>query len=547
MVGPRQVLRFAHINWVLLRYGLDEVLLGAPWLRPLRFLRYLRPWALFQLRHAPAPVRLRKALEDLGPIFVKFGQMLSTREDFLPLAYAEEMAKLQDQVPPFPGRMARRRLQTIYGQNISQVFDEFDETPLASASVAQVHAARLATGEEVVVKLLRPGIARTIEDDLSLMHLFARLAAVYLAEARRMHVVEVVKEYDRIIHAELDLVQEGSNAAQLKRNFEDSPLLYIPTVHWNYTRPGVLVLEHVGGIPVDDLGALEKAGVDMRQLAENGVDIFFTQVFRHNFFHADMHPGNLFVDASDPAFPTYIAVDFGICGALDPEDQRFLAEIFFAFFNRDYERVAVLHVESGWVPKGTRVIEFAGAIRTVCEPIFNKPLKDISFAQLLLRLFETERRFNMEIQPQLTLLQKTLLHVEGLGRKVYPELDLWSSARPFLEEWMRNRAGPRAAWNSLQKELPRLAPALMETPKLVHTALTELLDGDIEETGQKLTKQLREEIIAERIARRRGHAGAALVVAAAVLLGLSWQPSWAVWVIGAVGLALALFPTLKHG
>jgi ubiquinone biosynthesis protein len=547
MVGPRQLLRFARINWVLLRYGLDEVLLGAPWLRPLRFLRYLRPWALFQMRHAPAPVRLRKALEDLGPIFVKLGQMLSTREDFIPPAYALELAKLQDEVPPFSGRLARRRLEAIYGQNISRVFAEFNETPLASASIAQVHEARLKSGEEVVVKILRPGIGRTIADDLSLMHLFAHLAERYLAEARRMGVVQVVREYDRIIHTELDLVQEGSNAAQLKRNFEDSELLYIPEVHWDYTRPGVLALERVGGTPVDDLETLARAGVDMRQLAENGVDIFFTQVFRHNFFHADMHPGNLFVDTSDPAFPTYIAVDFGICGTLDPEDQRYLAEIFFAFFKRDYDKVAELHVESGWVPKGTRVSEFAAAIRAVCEPIFNKPLKDISFAQLLMRLFETERRFDMPIQPQLTLLQKTLLHVEGLGRKVYPDLDLWTSAQPYLEEWMRDHLGPRGAWNTLQKELPQLGQVLLETPKLLHTTLNEVLNGDVEKMGERLTRQLRNEIIAERIARRRGHAGGALVVAAGVLLGLAWQPSWASWTIGAVGLALVLFPSFKHG
>ncbi|MDN5864549.1 MAG: ubiquinone biosynthesis regulatory protein kinase UbiB [Gammaproteobacteria bacterium] len=547
MVGPRQVLRFARINWVLLRYGLDEVVLGAPWLRPFRFLRYLRPWALFQLRHQPAPVRLRKALEDLGPIFVKLGQMLSTREDFLPATYAEELAKLQDQVPPFSTRLVRRRLQTAYGQKLKELFSEFDETPLASASVAQVHAARLPSGEKVVVKLLRPNITRTIDDDLSLMYLFGKLAERYLAEARRLRVLEVVKEYDRIIHDELDLVQEGSNASQLRRNFEGSPLLYIPEVYWDYTRAGVLVLEHIYGVPIDDLEALEAAGVNMRQLAENGVDIFFTQVFRHNFFHADMHPGNLFVDTSDPEFPTYIAVDFGICGTLEPEDQRYLAEIFFAFFNRDYDRVAALHVESGWVPRGTRVSEFAAGVRAVCEPIFNRPLKDISFAQLLYRLFQTERRFHMEIQPQLTLLQKTLLHIEGLGRMVYPDLDLWTTGRPYLEEWMRDRMGPSGALRKLRQDLPELGPILVETPKLIHTALTELLDGDIEEMGRKLTSQLREEIIAERIARRRGHAGAALVVAAAVLLGLSWQPSWAAWTIGAVGLALALFPTFRHG
>lgn len=547
MIGLRQVLRFAHINWVLLRYGLDELILGAPWLRPFRFLRYLRPWAIFQMRHQPAPVRVRKALEDLGPIFVKLGQLLSTRADFLPPSYTEELAKLQDQVPPFSGKVARRRLETAYGRKLEELYAEFDETPLASASVAQVHAARLKSGERVVVKLLRPKITSTIEADLSLMYLFAKFAERYLGEARRLHAVQVVAEYDRTIHAELDLVQEGSNAAQLRRNFEDSPLLYIPEVYWDYTRRGVLVLERIEGIPIDDLDALRAAGVDMKRLAESGVDIFFTQVFRHNFFHADMHPGNLFVDASDPAAPSYIAVDFGICGTLNPEDQRYLAEIFLAFFNRDYEKVAMLHVESGWVPKGTPINEFAAGVRSVCEPIFNRPLRDISFAQLLIRLFQTARRFHMEIQPQLTLLQKTLLHIEGLGRMVYPDLDLWSSAKPYLEDWMRERVGPRGAWRTLQRELPQYGPMLMEAPKLVHAALNRILDGKLEvKLGDEVLRTFGREFAQERRARRRGQAGGALVIAGAVLIGLHWNPLWAGFVIAGAGLLLLLWPTSRR-
>ncbi len=546
MIGLRLVLRFAHINWVLLHYGLDELILGAPWLRPFRFLRYLRPWALLQTRRQPAPVRARKALEDLGPIFVKLGQMLSTRNDFLPSAYSEEFAKLQDQVPPFPGRIARRRLETLYGQKLEKLFAEFDETPLASASVAQVHAARLNSGEQVVIKVLRPKIRRIIEADLSLMYLFAKLAERYLGEARRLHAIEVVAEYDRTIHAELDLVQEGSNASQLRRNFEDSPLLYVPDVYWDYTRPGVLVLERIGGIPIDDLEALRAAGVNMKQLAENGVEIFFTQVFQHNFFHADMHPGNLFVDISDPNFPTYIAVDFGICGTLTTEDQRYLAEIFLAFFNRDYDKVASLHVESGWVPKGTRINEFAAGVRAVCEPIFNRPLKDISFAQLLLRLFQTERRFQMEIQPQLTLLQKTLLHIEGLGRMIYPDLDLWSSARPFLEKWMRERVGPRGTWRNLKSDLPELGPMIARTPKLAFAALNRVLDGDLEvRLSQDMLHGIAAELATERRARRRSQAGGALLISGAVLLGLAWQPAWAAWTIGAAGLTLLLWPNRR--
>jgi ubiquinone biosynthesis protein len=546
MIGTRLVLRFAYINWVLLRYGLDELILGAPWLRPFRFLRYLRPWALLQMRREPAPIRARKALEDLGPIFVKLGQMLSTRGDFLPPAYGEEFAKLQDQVPPFPGRIARRKLEALYGCKLDKLFAEFDETPLASASIAQVHAARLISGERVVIKVLRPKITRTIEADLSLMYLFAKLAERYLGEARLLHAPEVVAEYDRTIHAELDLVQEGSNASQLRRNFEDSPLLYVPEVYWDYTRPGVLVMERIEGIPVDDLAALRAAGVDMKQLAENGVEIFFTQVFQHNFFHADMHPGNLFVDASDPTFPTYIAVDCGICGTLTVEDQRYLAEIFLAFFNRDYDKVASLHVESGWVPKGTRVNEFAAGVRAMCEPIFNRPLKDISFAQLLLRLFQTERRFQMEIQPQLTLLQKTLLHIEGLGRMVYPDLDLWSSARPFLEEWMRERVGPRGTWRNLKSDLPELGPMIARTPKLAFAALNRVLDGNLEvRLSQDVLHGIAAELATERRARRRSQAGGALLISGAVLIGLAWQPAWAAWTIGAAGLTLLLWPSRR--
>jgi len=546
MIGLRQILRFARINWVLLRYGLDELILGAPWLRPLRFLRYLRPWALLQARRDPAPVRVRKAVEDLGPIFVKLGQMLSTRADLLPPAYAEELSRLQDQVPPFPGRIARRRIETLYGRKLDTLFAEFDEEPLASASIAQVHAAQLVTGESVVVKVLRPHIQRTIEADLSLMYLFAKLAERYIGEAKRLHMTDVVSEYDNTIHAELDLVQEGSNAAQLRRNFEGSPLLYVPKVYWDYTRAGVLVLERINGIPIDDIEALNAAGVDMRQLAETGVEIFFSQVFRHNFFHADMHPGNLFVDASDPTSPSYIAVDCGICGTLTDEDQRYLAEIFLAFFNRDYDKVARLHVESGWVPKGTRVNEFAAGVRAVCEPIFNRPLKDISFAQLLLRLFQTERRFQMEIQPQLTLLQKTLLHIEGLGRMVYPDLDLWSSARPFLEEWMRERVGPRGTWRNLQRDLPELGPMVAQTPKLAFAVLNKAAEGELEvKLGDNALRGIAHELVTERRARRRSIAGAAFLISGAVLVGLAWHPAWAAWTIGAAGLALLLWPSRR--
>lgn len=539
----RQILRFTTINWTLLHYGLDDLILGAPWLRPFRFLRYLRPWVVLQVRGDPTPVRVRKALESLGPIFVKFGQMLSTRVDLLPPAYAAELAKLQDQVPPFEGKLARRMLEEIYDQSLETVFAEFDEIPLAAASIAQVHAARLHDGREVVVKVLRPGIRRIIETDLSLMYLFAGLAERYLPDARLLHVREVIGEYDKSLHDELDLVKEGANAAQLRRDFEDSPLLYIPEIDWDHTRRGVLVLERIHGIPIDDLDALRAAGVNLQRLAEYGVEIFFTQVFRYNFFHADMHPGNLFVDTTDPEFPVYLAIDFGICGTLNPEDQRYLAENFLAFFNRDYDKVARLHVESGWVPKDTPINEFSAGVRSVCEPIFNRPLKKISFAQLLLSLFQVARRFNMEIQPQLTLLQKTLLHSEGLGRMVYPDLDLWHTAKPYLEEWMRERSGPRGTWRAFQRDLPELGPMLAQGPRLGFNVLQRVLAGELEvRLGDKSRAELRREFALERNTHRRDLAGAALLVSGALLLGLDWHPGWAAWVIAAAGLLLLIWP-----
>lgn len=456
--------RLVHINRVLMRHGLDEIILATHLLRPLRFLRYLLPWHWFRRQSAPRGERIRRTLEDLGPIFVKFGQILSTRKDLLPDDIAVELARLQDRVPPFPSSSAMAIIEKAYGKPISEMFQSFDETPLASASIAQVHGAVLPDGTSVIVKVVRPGIEKIIHRDIGLMRTVAQLAERYSADARRLHVCQVVDDYERAILDELDMQREASSASQLKRNFSGSELLYVPEVYWPWTRTRVLVMERISGIPVNDTARLLEAGVDLKTLAERGVEIFFTQVFRHNFFHADMHPGNIFVSREGQ----YMAVDFGIMGSLSDQDQRYLAENFHAFFKRDYRRVAELHVESRWVPADTRVDEFESAIRSVCEPIFQRPLKDISFGYLLLRLFQTARRFHMEVQPQLVLLQKTLLNIEGLGRQLYPELDLWQTAKPFLERWMSERIGPRAFVRSMVRNAPFLLENLPELPQMMH-------------------------------------------------------------------------------
>jgi ubiquinone biosynthesis protein len=399
----RQLLRLFTIQRVLARHGLDEVVWRTHLFRSVAWVRRLLP---FWRSRQPLGVRIREALEELGPIFVKFGQALSVRPDLLSPEVAMELAKLQDRVPPFPGEQALATLEAAFGRPVGELFAEFDRTPLAAASIAQVHAARLADGKAVVVKVLRPNVAGLIQRDIEVLYAIASLAEAYWPEARRLHPTEVVAEFEKTLAAELDLMREAANAAQLKRNFAGSELLYVPDIYWDWCRPNVLTMERIFGLRVDDMAALNAAGTDIRRLAENGVEIFFTQVFRHNFFHADMHPGNIFVDVTTPAFPKYVAVDFGIVGTLDARDQHYLAENFLAFFRRDYRRVATLHVDSSWVPAGTRVDELESAIRAVCEPIFNKPLKDISFGLVLLRLFQTARQFHMEVQPQLVLLQK---------------------------------------------------------------------------------------------------------------------------------------------
>ena len=409
MIRPQIILRLIHINWVLMYHGLDEIVLKTNLFRPIRYLAFITPSFWLKSRKDSQAVRIRHALEELGPIYVKFGQALSTRKDILPDDIADELVKLQDRVPPFANDIAKSIIEKELEMSIAEAFAEFDPTPLASASVAQVHTAVLHTGESVIVKVLRPNIEKQIQSDIGLLYELAHFAEKFWPDAKRLRATEVVSEFEKTTLDELDLIREAANAAKLRRNFENSEQLYIPEVYWAFTRKNVMVMERIHGIPVGEIEQLKREGANFKVLAERGVEIFFTQVFRDNFFHADMHPGNIFVEIPDK----YIAVDFGIVGTLSLSDQRYLAENFLAFFNRDYRKVAEMHVESGWVPSTTRIEEFESAIRSVCEPIFEKPLKDISFGQLLLRLFQTARRFDMVVQPQLVLLQKTLLNIEG--------------------------------------------------------------------------------------------------------------------------------------
>jgi ubiquinone biosynthesis protein len=452
------VRRLFRIQRVVIRYRLDDLLFALPlpwWLLAVRFVLPWR-WLPRKASELSRGARFRLALQDLGPIFIKFGQMLSTRRDLLPEDIADELMLLQDRVPPFDEQVAVSLIEEQLGATINEVFSRFDRTPLASASVAQVHSARLKTGEEVVVKVVRPGLKPVISQDLAWLFILAKTAERLSADARLLHPVDVVSDYEKTIYDELDLLREAANSSQLRRNFEDSHLLYVPQVYWDWCRPKVLVMERIYGVQVNDLATLADQRTDMKLLAERGVEIFFTQVFRDSFFHADMHPGNIFVSTVNPWDPQYIAIDCGIVGSLTPEDQDYLARNLFAFFKRDYRRVAQLHIDSGWVPAETKLNEFEAAIRTVCEPIFEKPLKDISFGQVLMRLFQTARRFNMEVQPQLVLLQKTLLNIEGLGRQLYPDLDLWATAQPYLERWMRERISPKTLLGNLQAQVEQL-------------------------------------------------------------------------------------------
>lgn len=510
-----QFTRLLKIIGAVARYRLDNLvdLERMPVLARC-FIRLL-PWRYIIHNNDPRGTRLRQFLEALGPIFIKFGQILSTRRDLLPDDISNELARLQDQVSPFPFSQAIEIIEKELGQPVDKLFARFDHEPLASASVAQVHSAQLPTGEDVVVKVIRPGIEKVIRKDIRLMILFSRVLLALVHDARRLKPLKVVRDYERTILDELDLLREAANASQLRRNFLASPLLYVPPVFWDYCRPRVMVMERIYGVPVSDLDTLRAKGTDMKKLAERGTEIFFTQVFRDRFFHADMHPGNIFVDISNPAEPRYIGIDCGIIGTLEPEDQYYLASNLLAFFKRDYRKVAQLHVDSGWVPSDTPVGELEAAIRTVCEPIFEKPLKDISFGHLLVRLFQVARRFNMEVQPQLVLLEKTLLNVEGLGRQLYPELDLWATAQPFLEQWMKDQVGVLGIAKSVRKNAPDW---ILGVPNMAQNALSNLrqLSGH----QQKLLEMHKK---SEQQNKWLKWLGAALVAGGAILLV---EPGW---------------------
>ncbi|MBM2830611.1 MAG: 2-polyprenylphenol 6-hydroxylase [Gammaproteobacteria bacterium] len=550
MVKFGELFRLLSIQRILIRHGLDEIVFATHLFRPIRFLFYLLPWNWFRRNHGPRADRLRQVLEDLGPVFVKFGQLLSTRRDMLPEDIADEFAKLQDNVPPFPGSEARRIIEKSFAQPINEIFLDFDETPLASASIAQVHAAKLKDGREMIVKVVRPDIEKVIRRDLGLMYFLADKAERYSEDGRRLRPTNVVSEFHKTIMGELDLLREAANASQLRRNFADSDKLYVPEVDWRLTRKNVMVMERISGIPVSDIKGLQAAGVDLKWLAEAGVEIFFTQVFRDSFFHADMHPGNIFVAKTRPDQPPRVmVVDFGIMSSLSEFDQRYLAENFLAFLNRNYQRVAVLHVESGWVPQGTRVDEFESAIRTVCEPLFDRPLREISFGTLLLRLFQTALRFGMVIMPQLLLLQKTLVNIEGLGRQLYPDLDIWKTARPLLERWMSDRVGFRGLIKGTKENLPHWLDRLPELPNKTIDLIERLRDGriQIEWKSQEIEK-LRNEV---RLSNQRtvlAVIGSTFIICAAVIYGLDgYSPvmvsgaPWLTWVFGTIGLGLLVF------
>jgi len=515
------LLRLISINFTLARYGLDEIILSLHFFRPLYLLGLINPFNWFRGNERSQAQRLRLAIEELGPIFIKFGQMMATRRDLFGDEITDELEKLLDRVPPFPLAQARAIIEQQLGMPLSQAFRHFDDVEIASASIAQVYAAELHDGQQVIVKIVRPGIEEQIHKDIEVLLLLARMAERYWDDASRIKPVQVVREFETTIMNELDLMREAANASELRRNFEGSPDLYVPFVHWDLCRPKVMVMERISGIPVSDVARLRANATNLESLSRKGVEIFFTQVFRHNYFHADMHPGNIFVSSEHPEDPKYIAVDFGIMGSLSVSDQRYLAENFVAFFNHDYRRVAELHVDSGWVDQSTRIDEFEAAIRSVCEPMFQRPLAEISFGQLLLRLFQTARAFNMEVQPQLLLLQKTLLHIEGIGRQLYPALNLWDTAKPFLERWLSEQLGMRALIKGMKKNLPYIAEHLPDLPQLAFKTLDRLANDELRvELRSAQIDELKREL---RIGNRRSIRaiiGGSFVISASIIIGL---------------------------
>ena len=514
--------RGLFILWIVFRFGLDELVLSNfrhPFLRG-----FTRVLTLGRRLDAPRGQRLRQALESLGPIFVKFGQVLSTRRDLLPTDIADELAHLQDRVPPFDSAVAVATIERALGLPVDEVFVDFERKPVASASIAQVHFATIRhgrhAGREVAIKVLRPNMLPVIEKDLGLMRMMAAWLEKLSADGKRLKPREVVAEFDKHLHDELDLLREASSAAQLRRNMAELDLVLIPEMLWDFCRTEVLVMERMHGVPINQVDTLRQAGVDIPKLARDGVTIFFTQVFRDGFFHADMHPGNIQVSLDPATFGRYISLDFGIVGTLTEFDKEYLAQNFTAFFRRDYKRVAELHIESGWVPATTRVDELEGAIRAVCEPYFDRPLKEISLGMVLMRLFQTSRRFNVEIQPQLVLLQKTLLNIEGLGRQLDPELDLWSTAKPFLERWMDQQVGPAKLWAQLKAEAPQYAKLLPMLPRL--------LQGYLQQRAPDVQRELAE----LRLEQRRTHR--LLQSAILVVLGFALGGMATVWILRAL-------------
>jgi len=513
--------RLIVINFTMARYGLDEIILSIHFFRPLRLLGLINPFNWFRSSAHSQAERLRLCIESLGPIFIKFGQMLSTRRDLLPPDIVDELEKLLDQVPPFPLQQARAIIEQELGKPIDELFRSFDNKVLASASIAQVYNAELPDGESVVVKIERPNIEARIRQDLRLLMVLARLADRYWQGAKRVKPVQIVEEFEKTLINELDLVREAANASELRRYFEDSNDLYVPRVYWDYCKTRVMVIERIEGIPVSDIEQLKQHKINLEVLSRKGVEVFFTQVYQNNFFHADMHPGNIFVSPENPDDPKYIAVDFGIMGSLSTQDQRYLAENFVAFFNRDYRRVAELHVDSGWVDRDTRIDDFEAAIRTVCEPMFQRPLAEISFGQLLVRLFQTARQFNMEIQPQLLLLEKTFLHIEGLGRQLYPQLDLWDTAKPFLERWLSEQLGVRALVKGLKKNLPYIAENLPDLPQLAFKTLHKIANDELQvEFKSKQFEMLQKEIRRSNARNIRAITGGSFVISASIIAGL---------------------------
>ncbi len=506
-----------RIGTVMRRYGLDEVLSNVDSLKRYTWAFKLIPVSRKDVKDLPRGERFRLALQELGPVFIKFGQALSTRPDMLPADVAQELAKLQDKVPPFSGEEAVKLVEAAYGESVSDRFASFETEPIAAASVAQVHYATLKTGEEVVIKVLRPDILPLIDRDIALLHRIADLVMKYWSEAKRLRLDEIVDDYDATIHDELDLMREAANASQLRINFLNSDLIYVPEIYWDHCQTNVMCMERIDGIPIRDVDAIIEAGIDMKKLGHAGVEIFFTQAFRDGFFHADMHPGNIFVGKNGQ----YRAVDFGIMGSLSDMDKRYLAENLLAFFHRDYKMVADAHIRAGWVPPQTRATDFEAAIRTVCEPIFARPIKEISFGKFLMSLFRTAQRFDMPIQPQLVLLQKTLLNIEGLGRTLYPDLDLWETAKPFLERWMREQVGPKAAVRTLKKELPKLFTMMPELPSMTHELMRRVRDEQLTLNTQSVQMQSLQAQLERNARRQNSLLLAGLLLAAGLIAGQS--------------------------